>query len=422
LRPGESALLGELLGLGGPLRKLALLVKVASEGGLEGIPSFRQVIADGTIRELLRPGWRPKASERVVEGTKARKAVELGKRIEVPKIEVRKPVGPTTLGDLTPRQREVLGLVVAGLDDEQIGVRLGIQRGTVAGYVADLRTRVGADSRMGLVYWARTQGLKPPPPAATPPPSAVAPKRGSRLLGCLWPIAVLALLVLALPILLGNPAPNSTDAPAKASTAVPGLQLTTTALATETAAAKAGLLAGAATATASSQLTATARVVPAAVTRASPPTATVRSAVTAVIPTLPPGTMAPTRIDSVRMVHNQLVNGLNSLVIHVGLQVSRTESGQVWVVALFFLGDGSRMPVQEYEFSDVDPQTWEEQAAVGAIVDVDKSVVRLDDLSLFIPYSALAVGQGLYATIQIQDVATSRLLGQRRTETFSRAR
>ena len=63
------------------------------------------------------------------------------------------------VADLTPRGREVLGLVCRGLDDGAIAGRLGLSRTTVRNHVNDLYRRTGARGRAVLVVWARERGF-----------------------------------------------------------------------------------------------------------------------------------------------------------------------------------------------------------------------------------------------------------------------
>ncbi len=63
------------------------------------------------------------------------------------------------VADLTPRGREVLGLVCRGLDDGAIAERLGLSRTTVRNHVNDLYRRTGARGRAALVVWARERGF-----------------------------------------------------------------------------------------------------------------------------------------------------------------------------------------------------------------------------------------------------------------------
>jgi PAS domain S-box-containing protein len=63
------------------------------------------------------------------------------------------------LAELTPRAREVLGLVCQGLDDATIAGRLGLSRTTVRNHVNALYARTEVHSRAALVVWARERGV-----------------------------------------------------------------------------------------------------------------------------------------------------------------------------------------------------------------------------------------------------------------------
>jgi DNA-binding CsgD family transcriptional regulator len=52
---------------------------------------------------------------------------------------------------LSPRQRETLGHLMAGLSYEEVSRRMGISRNTVHGYVKDLYRQFGQHSRAGLI-------------------------------------------------------------------------------------------------------------------------------------------------------------------------------------------------------------------------------------------------------------------------------
>ena len=69
----------------------------------------------------------------------------------------RRPAGPQ--GDLTPREREVLGLVAQGLSDAQIAERLALSPHTVHRHVANVRTKLRLPSRAAAVAYATRAGL-----------------------------------------------------------------------------------------------------------------------------------------------------------------------------------------------------------------------------------------------------------------------
>jgi DNA-binding NarL/FixJ family response regulator len=63
------------------------------------------------------------------------------------------------LGELTPREREVLTLVAQGLSDAEIGERLVVSPHTVHRHVANVRTKLGLHSRAAAVGYATREGL-----------------------------------------------------------------------------------------------------------------------------------------------------------------------------------------------------------------------------------------------------------------------
>ena len=60
---------------------------------------------------------------------------------------------------LTPREKEVLGLIVLGYTNRQIGEALSISTRTVEGHRANLSEKTGSHSRADLVRYARESGL-----------------------------------------------------------------------------------------------------------------------------------------------------------------------------------------------------------------------------------------------------------------------
>ena len=67
------------------------------------------------------------------------------------------PVAET--GDLTRREREVLGLISHGMTDTDIAQKLGLTRSTVRNHVATLYSKIGVHSRSSAIVWARERGV-----------------------------------------------------------------------------------------------------------------------------------------------------------------------------------------------------------------------------------------------------------------------
>jgi DNA-binding NarL/FixJ family response regulator len=60
--------------------------------------------------------------------------------------------------DLSPRERDVLALIVDGLANKQIARRLGISEKTVKGHVTNLFQRIGVADRTQAALWAERTG------------------------------------------------------------------------------------------------------------------------------------------------------------------------------------------------------------------------------------------------------------------------
>ena len=71
--------------------------------------------------------------------------------------------------DLTPRQREVAGLVSHGMSNQEIANRLVVEPGTVANHVAAILSRLGFRSRTQIAVWAAERRLGQQPPESQPP-------------------------------------------------------------------------------------------------------------------------------------------------------------------------------------------------------------------------------------------------------------
>ena len=63
------------------------------------------------------------------------------------------------VSDLTPRAREVLGLVAQGLSDEEIAKKIGVSRNTIRNHVSAIYRATGVRKRNAVVVWARERGL-----------------------------------------------------------------------------------------------------------------------------------------------------------------------------------------------------------------------------------------------------------------------
>jgi DNA-binding NarL/FixJ family response regulator len=65
----------------------------------------------------------------------------------------------TTLSDLTPRELEILQLVLAGYTNKAIAAEIFISEKTVEFHLDNLYTKIGVRTRMLAVIWALQNGI-----------------------------------------------------------------------------------------------------------------------------------------------------------------------------------------------------------------------------------------------------------------------
>lgn len=63
-------------------------------------------------------------------------------------------VGSRTSGTLSPRERQVAGLVALGAPNREIAMRLGIAERTAENHVEHILTKLGFNSRAQVAAWA----------------------------------------------------------------------------------------------------------------------------------------------------------------------------------------------------------------------------------------------------------------------------
>lgn len=63
------------------------------------------------------------------------------------------------LSDLTPREMEILQLVLAGGTNKGIATTLGISKKTVEFHLDNIYSKIGARARVMLAVWAVGQGI-----------------------------------------------------------------------------------------------------------------------------------------------------------------------------------------------------------------------------------------------------------------------
>ena len=133
----------------------------------------------------------------------------------------------------------------------------------------------------------------------------------------------------------------------------------------------------------------------------------------------PPSTPAvevsrTTKIWDAWVEHNLEFEGQRYMVIHVESEALQNDAATAAVVGLIWTADESPMTAHdpEYELSG--------QAAVIGLAEVTFSPSTYwDDYQLWIPYYAMETGENSYATIELQDADTGRVIDLWETGPFS---
>ena len=68
-----------------------------------------------------------------------------------------------TLSDLTPREMEILQLVLKGRTNKSIAAAFDISEKTVEFHLSHVYTKIGQRTRMLAGIWAMQQGIEPKP-------------------------------------------------------------------------------------------------------------------------------------------------------------------------------------------------------------------------------------------------------------------
>jgi NarL family two-component system response regulator LiaR len=148
--------------------------------GLDGIATTRQICARfpevrvimlssfddaATVREALKAGARGYLLKSIspLELAQAVRAVYHGRSAMSPEATdalVQAARGPeTAAADLTPREREVLRLLMRGCSNQRIAEELMVSRATVKFHMASIMTKLGVTSRAEAIAAAYQRGL-----------------------------------------------------------------------------------------------------------------------------------------------------------------------------------------------------------------------------------------------------------------------
>lgn len=173
---GEAADIGQAADLAGRRSPdvVVLGLELTSDGDAVGrilarCPEARHLLLaepgdDDLILRALRAGALGCVSARSGRGELLQgiRQVALGQSI-VPSAVLRRlvaaPGGPAMPEALTPREREILGLLARGWNDWQVADGAGVAVGTVRTHVSNILQKLGVDTRVAAVLFALRRGL-----------------------------------------------------------------------------------------------------------------------------------------------------------------------------------------------------------------------------------------------------------------------
>jgi FixJ family two-component response regulator len=121
--------------------------------GYGDVPTTVRAMKAGAVEFLTKP-FKEDVLLEAIRHAIDRSRVERQRELEMQKIRDR-------FASLTPREREVMTLVVSGLLNKQVGGELGISEITVKAHRGQLMRKMKADSLPDLVTMASRLGLRP---------------------------------------------------------------------------------------------------------------------------------------------------------------------------------------------------------------------------------------------------------------------
>jgi DNA-binding NarL/FixJ family response regulator len=100
------------------------------------------------------------SAEDVVRGIRAAAAGGAPLDPQAARLLLEAKAAPDPLEGISPREREVLALLLDGLPNKVIAQRLGISEKTVKTHLTNIFRRIGVTDRVQAVLWAEREGLR----------------------------------------------------------------------------------------------------------------------------------------------------------------------------------------------------------------------------------------------------------------------
>lgn len=123
--------------------------------GRRDAQAVKEAMAAGFAGYLTKDTPLPSFADRVRSALRGETVVPA--RLETPRVETRTPEEESAAllaGQLTPREREVLSLLVEGSDNAEIARRLAVSANTVRTHVQSILTKLGVRSRLQAAAFA----------------------------------------------------------------------------------------------------------------------------------------------------------------------------------------------------------------------------------------------------------------------------
>ncbi|MDX1614855.1 MAG: LuxR C-terminal-related transcriptional regulator [Candidatus Promineifilaceae bacterium] len=134
--------------------------QAASGGCWLNVTTFAYPVADKAsgriIVHLFRDATREKSNQRFVERVLAASEEAHGPAVRPPSLS---SVADSRLAELTPRQRQVLGLLAQGMGTKEIAAHLTISTSTVRNHAQAILNGLGVHSRLEAIAYAYKQGM-----------------------------------------------------------------------------------------------------------------------------------------------------------------------------------------------------------------------------------------------------------------------